>query len=290
MDLNTLKNKINQIRDKFKLERIVDKFFPRRITKKDMKQNFLLNISLLIRHFVVTHKNLVMMLLIGIFAFIIFIAVYLHSYEKKVGEANKWFEISLSFYRKAFIERELTPEQRMQSLKQSIGRFEDVINRFGQTPLKYDALMYQGHAYFEMGDYNTALNKYKKIIDKKPGFYFSDFILINIGKCYEQLNNIQGALSSYQSVIEDYSKGPALAEAKFNIAKIKELTNKINEAFQSYQKIITEHPQSVWSQEARRRVLYIQALAQKPHPKQKPKPKPKTEPNANTQSLELELK
>ncbi|MBU1077143.1 MAG: tetratricopeptide repeat protein [Spirochaetes bacterium] len=257
-----------QLKEKLDPTPLIEKLFSKKISKKDMKGNLLLNISLMIRHFIVTHKNLAIMSMTGLFAFIIFLAIFFRSYEKKVGEANKWFEISLSFYRKAFIDQDLTPDQRVQSLRQSIGRFQDVVNRFGGTPLKYDSLMYMGNAYFEIGDYNNAIKKYQELIDKKSGYYFADFVLINIAKCYEQMNNIQGALTAYQSVIDDYSKATAVAEAKFSIAKLKELTNQADEAFQMYQNVIRDHPQSVWAQESRRRILFLQAIAKKaPAPK-----------------------
>ncbi len=284
MNLTELKEYYKTFKEKIRLEKIADKLFTKSTGKKTLKQNILLNISLMIRHFVVAHKNLVLMIMLGFIALIIFFFIYLNTIEKKTGEANKWFEISLSYYRKAFIDKEMTPEQRMQSLKQSIGRFQDVINRFGNTPLKYDALMYQGNAYFELGDYNSALQKYQELIDKKSRYYFADFILINIGKCYEQINNLQGALDAYQTVIDDYKKKSGVAESKFNKAKIKELTNKVQEAFQIYRNILQEHPRSVWSQEARRRILFIQALAAQQQPKKpQTQPKPQAQPG-QTQS------
>lgn len=258
-----------------KLDELIDKLYSGKITKKEMKQNLLVNLSLLVRHFIITHKNLVMIILAGIAASVILIAVYISSYEKSVNEANKYFESALSFYRKAFVEKDLTPDQRMQSLNDSINRFQYVINTFAGTPLKSDSIIYQGNAYFEMADYNNALKKYQEIIDTKPKFYFADYVLINIAKCYEQFNNIQGAITAYQSVIDNYPDKPAVAEAKYNLAKLKELTNKVNEALQDYQNLITAHPQSLWAREARIRAMFLQTLSK---PAQKPQTPPVGQP------------
>lgn len=275
--------------DRFKLDKIVDKLFSGKIDKKDLKQNFLLNISLIIRHFIVTHKQLATMILLGIAGSIILTAFYISSAEKKFGEANKWFEVALSFYKRAFIGEELTPEERGQSLSESIRRFQYVINQFSSTPLKYDCMIYQANAYFELQDYNNALKKYQELIKKKSRYYFADQVLINIGKCYEQLNNIGGAMSAYQTVIDDYSHGPAVAQAKFQIAKIKELTDKVQESFQDYQNLIRDHPQSIWAQEARRRMLFLQTLAREPQkPQQQPQPSQQLQPSL--QSLDQLLK
>ncbi len=271
MDFNRLKDKF---KNKFKLDKIIDKLFSGKINKKELKQNFLLNISLLIRHFIITNKKLVSIISFGLIALIILSFVYIHSYEIKVNEANRWFEIALSFYRKAFIEKDLAPDERGKAINESIKRFQHVIQNYGNTPLKYDAMMYQANAFFELGNYNNALKKYQEIIDKKSRFYFADFILINIAKCHEQLNNIQGAVSSYQAIIDDYSDGPAVVEAKFYLARIKELTRRGKEAVQDYQNLIRDHPQSIWRREATQRILFLQALSGGAGPQQTKQPSP----------------
>ncbi len=286
MDFNTLKDKLklDKIKlDKFKLDRIVDKLFSGKIDKKDLKQNFLLNVSLLIRHFIVTHKQLVIMILLGIAGSIILIAFYISSHEKKIGEANKWFEGALSYYKRAFVDEELTPEERGQSLGESIKRFQYVVNQFSSTPLKYDSIIYQANAFFELQDYNNALKKYQELIDKKSRYYFADQVLINIGKCNEQLNNIEGAMSAYQTVIDKYSHKPGITQAKFQMARLKELSNKANEAFQDYQNLIKEYPQSVWAQEARRRILFLQTMAKKKPEQSQPPGQPQQQPQQSQQ-------
>ncbi len=271
MDINRF---VNGFKNKFNLNKIIDKLFSGKIDKKELKQNFLLNISLLIRRLIITNKKLVTIISFSLIAFIILSFVYIHSYEKKINEANKWFEIALSFYRKAFIDKELTPDERGKTMNDSINRFGHVIRNYGNTPLKYDSMMYQANAYFELGNYNNALKKYQEIIDKKSGFYFADFVLINIAKCHEQLNNIQGAESSYRAVIDDYSDGPAVAEAKFCLARLKELTRRGREAGQDYQNLIRNHPRSIWRREATQRILFLQTLAGGAGPQQAKQPAP----------------
>lgn len=289
MDFHTLKDKLKL--DKFKLDRIINKLFSGKIDKKDLKQNFLLNVSLLIRHFIVTHKQLVTMILLGIVGSIILIAFYISSHEKKIGDANKWFEVALSYYKRAFVGEELTPEERGQSLSESIKRFQYVVDQFSSTPLKYDSIIYQANAFFELQDYNNALKKYQELVDKKSRYYFVDQVLINIGKCNEQLNNIEGAMSAYQTIIDKYSHKPGIAQAKFQMAKLKELSNKENEAFQDYQNLIKEQPQSVWAQEARRRILFLQTMAKKPEQSQQPgQPQQPQIPQQPAQSLDELLK
>ncbi|MDD5066508.1 MAG: tetratricopeptide repeat protein [bacterium] len=246
---------------RFNLDELIEKLFSKKLFKKEIKGNILLNLSLQLRHLIITYKNFVIFGGAVIIVIIIGIGIYINNYEKNVNEANKWFESSLFIYRRAFLEQKLTTEERMQSIQESINRFQYVINTFPNTPLKYDALMYQGNAYFEIGDYNNALQKYQQIIDEKANFYFADFILINIAKCYEQLSNIQAAVDTYNKIIKNYKKKPNIANAMFNLGKIYELSNKINEAFQMYQQLIQQFPYSVWSQEARRRILFLQTLA-----------------------------
>lgn len=274
MDLKKAKQSLDKLKnikfDRTKLDEFVDKIFSGKIDKKDLKQNMLLNLSILLRHFIIEHKRAVLYALSGIALILILIAWKLHSNEKQINEANAQFEVAISLYKRAFIDKDLTVAERAKSINDSIRRFELVINRYSGTPLKYDSIIYQGHAYFELMDFNNALKKYQELIDKKPHHYFADSVLINIGKCHEQLNNQAQAITAYQKVIDKYSKSVSVPEARFQIAKLKDISGNPAEAVQLYQSIIQEFPRSTWSQEARRRLLFLQSIAlpQKPAVKQ----------------------
>jgi tetratricopeptide (TPR) repeat protein len=237
MNLNETWNRLNQF---------IDQFFSKKIFKRELKGNVLLNISLALRHLILLYKNYILIGAGALVVILVLIALSISRYETKVNEANKWFEASLSQYRRAFLEKKMTPEERYQALQESINRFQYVVTTFSGTPLEYDSLMYQGNAYFELGDYPNALQKYQQLIDKKSSYYFADFILINIAKCYEQLNNIQAAVDTYNRVLTQYKKKSNTAYAMFNLAKIYELTNKVNEAFQLYQQLFQQYPNSIW--------------------------------------------
>ncbi len=252
-------NIYNQIVDK--INNTVSGLFSGRFIKKDVKQNLLLEWSIKIRHFIMANKNIVMYSLAGLVLLLVLIGFYLSQQEKKINEANKWFERSISLYRRAFVEKELSPEERYKALQDSINGFQYVINNFSGTPLKYDSLMYQGNAYYETQDYNNAIQKYQELIRKKSNYYFADFVLMDIAKCYEQLNNIQSAIDTYNIVINKYKKRSNVSTAMFNLGKIYELSNKLNEAVQIYQQLIQQFPNSIWSQEARRRILFLQTFA-----------------------------
>jgi len=296
MEIEKIKSFISGLKNiklnKINLDRISEKLFSGKIDKKDLKGNLLLNLSLLIRHFIVTHKNMVTMILVSVAGAIIVIALYISSFEAKVNKANTQFEIGLSLYKRAFFDEKLSPEERGKSLSDSIKQFGYVIHTFSSTPIKYDALMYQANAFFELQDYNNALKKYQELLDKKSHYYFADQILINIGKCNEQLNNLEGAIAAYQKVVNQYKNKPAVAQAKFQIARLNEMANKVNEAIQGYQDLIRDHARSIWSQEARRRLLFLQTMAP-PQPKQTPKqklPSPGNPPMPSPQSIDQLLK
>lgn len=249
---------IGRFREKIKaLPVFFQKFY-----KNEFKGNILVNVGLALRHLITRYRNYFLMA--AAVAVIIFISLllYVSGYEKKVNEANRAFESALSLYRRTFIEKDMTPESRYQSLQESINGFQYVINSYSATPLKYDALIYQGNAYFELNDYPNALQKYQQLINEKSGHYFADFVLINIAKCYEQMNNIQAAVETYNRLLSQYKKKSNAAYALFSLGKIYELTNKLNEAVQIYQQLYQQFPYSVWSQEARRRILFLQTFAQ----------------------------
>ncbi|MBN1898572.1 MAG: tetratricopeptide repeat protein [Spirochaetes bacterium] len=255
----------------FKLDFNLDKIFGK-IKRKDMKKNILVDIGLYLRHLIIQHKTTAYTILAIIGVLIIATPIYLKNYYDKVNEANTYFEYGLGAYRKALSDPELSPEERANQMGESIKRFQYVINQFSNTPPAADALFYQGHAYYDLGDYNNALNKYQEYYDRYSKKYFADLALLNVGRCNEQLNNFQGAVQAYQKIIHEYPKGTAKAEALFQLGKIHELSNAINQAFQYYNQLINEHPQSPWAREARMRVLFIQSQVR---PEAKPIPEGK---------------
>jgi|YNPMSStandDraft_1061717.scaffolds.fasta_scaffold36219_2 tetratricopeptide (TPR) repeat protein len=239
-----------------------DKLFTTKIRKSDIKKNVLKDFALLLRHFVIEHKNAVIVAL-GIFLIILIaIPLYLNSYEKKVNEANKYFEAGLGAYRKAILEKELSNEERISLMQQSINTFQYVIDQYKNTPPAADALFYQANIYYDLNDFNNALKKYQEYFEKYKRSYFADYALLNIGKCYEQLNNFQGAINAYTELLKKYKKRNNVPSAMFNLAKIYELSNNFNEAFKYYNQLISQYPYSSWAYEAKLRVLFIQSLSQ----------------------------
>ncbi len=245
----------------------LDKLFAKRVSKKEIKKNILVDIGLWIRHYLVDHKPTFYSILLGIALVLIIIPFYIQGRNSKIDQANKFFEYGLGAYRRAFVEKDLSPEERANYVKDAIRNFQYVIDNFNGTPPAADALLYQGNAYYDMGDYNNALNKYKQYAEKYSGKYFADIAWINVGKCYEQLNNFQGAEQAYKKVIDDYADSAGAAEALFDLGKIYELSNNINEAFNYYNKLVSEHPYSPWARQAKLRILFIQAtMVQKKKP------------------------
>jgi tetratricopeptide (TPR) repeat protein len=248
---------------KFNLERLFEKLTSTKISRKQIKRNILVEFGLMIRRYFITHKNTVYFVLAGFFCILIIIPIYLKSYDEKIDKANKDFEQgALGVYRQAFADEKLSPEERANLLQYAINGCQYIIENYKDTPVAADALFYQANAYYELGDYNNALQKYQDYVKKYPKKYFSDLAQINIGKCYEQLNNFQAAVEAYQKVISKYPKRHTVPEALYNLGKIYELNNNLNEAFNFYNKLISEHPYSPWAREARLRVLYIQSQIQ----------------------------
>jgi len=244
---------------------ILDRLFSTKINKKELKRNLLVEWALSAKEYIIEHKNIAYGILIGIVVIIIAVPLYISSYNKKVDEASKFFETGLYFYRNAFYNKDLTPDERLNNLKESIKRWEFVVREFSSTPVAKDALFYEAGAYYELGDYNNAIKKYEELYNKDDDYYFIDIVLIDKAKCYEQLNNLQGALASYQKVVEDYPDSAGAPYAQYNIAKIYELSNKLKEALQGYQKVVANYKYSIWAQQSRKRMLFLQTfLVRKP--------------------------
>ncbi len=218
-----------------------------------------------IKNYIIRHPQALVAGIGVIVAIIIGLIVYHSSKEKLTEEAETRFEFGLGQYNRAITSTELSIDERIAMLNRALNAFNDVYNNFRSTPVAADALMYLGHVYYAMGDYNSALKKYQEYGEKYSDEYWADFAWINVAKCYEELNNLNGAMEAYKKVIDDYPDSVNAPRALFNIGKLYEIMNNLNKALEYYNKVIQRYQrQSMWAYEARKRALLLQALFSRP--------------------------
>lgn len=94
-----------------KLDDIINKLFSNKLDKKALKQNFLLNISLQIRHLIINYKKIVLYILSGIAVIVLAIIIYVLTYEQKVKESTRLFEVAFYYYNQATMNQSLSQDE-----------------------------------------------------------------------------------------------------------------------------------------------------------------------------------
>jgi len=270
------------------LEDFVKRLFTSKVKRKELKKNLLLEWSLAIRHFVVENKQIIMMIGGGIIVGIIILFIYISVHTKKVKQANELWERGVYTYLGSL--REEDPNQRLKMINNSLNIFENIILRYKGTSPYYDALLYKGNILYDVGEYQKALDVYKRLYDENSHYYFAGYVLVNIAKCQEQLGNFQAAVDAYNKVIKKYKKKPPASFARYMLGQLYEVSGRLQDAVNEYQNLIENYKESYWSREASRRLMFLRAIAeamQKNVPRKQIQKKQSTPTSKNSKNIEI---
>ncbi len=100
--------------------------------------------------------------------------------------------------------------------------FETLVKKYPDSPLVDNSLYWMGEIFYSHGDYATALNYFKKVVDNYSGYYPSSkgnkvpAALLKESLCYKGLGDVAKAQELLKTLIRKY---PSTNEA--GIAKVK---------------------------------------------------------------------
>jgi tol-pal system protein YbgF len=88
--------------------------------------------------------------------------------------------------------------------EQSVGLFQELLNKFPQSPLAPDAIYWTGEARLSQGRYEEAVLQFDRVIKEYPGSRKELSALLKQGEAFEKMGDEKAARIIYQKIVTDY--------------------------------------------------------------------------------------
>ncbi|MDP8225508.1 MAG: tetratricopeptide repeat protein [Candidatus Lernaella stagnicola] len=179
----------------------------------------------------------------------------------------------------------ITPEQYEQNaaMAQALGAYTDANAKWSAVAENYDAvatqypdtefgqlaLFYAGNGYYELKEYQEAVTRYEKYLEKVGSDApFAPLAQQSVGYAYEELGKLPEAEKAFLELVKRESTTTSLL-AMFDLARIYEKQEKIDEAIATLKKVdnvqISLGPQvGKLKRQAENKIKWLEASRKKP--------------------------
>ncbi|MDI6785597.1 MAG: tetratricopeptide repeat protein [bacterium] len=208
----------------------------KKITKKDLKEDKLLNIVLTGIDYLKNNKISAKKILyaIGAICLILFVA---YSYVKgQKQEAETLYREALRIYQESSNE---------EGYKEAKDTFKKAL-KFKRTRAGKLAFLYAGNCCYKLKEYQEALKHYKSFVQNFDEYPLIALGFVSLANTAEDLDNFQEAINSYKELIRNYPQSSLVPYAKIRLAKCYEEIKNIKEAKKVLKKVIEEYPDTKW--------------------------------------------
>jgi TolA-binding protein len=111
-------------------------------------------------------------------------------------------------------------------------------------PYDTDAKLRMGDSYYALGEYDKAIQTYKKSVHDKPG---GDYAVFQIGNCYFRQGQIYQAVRTFRQFMQEYPQSGLKEQAQYNIAYIYLNSGNYQQAVTEFKKAVQKFPNSRWA-------------------------------------------
>lgn len=123
------------------------------------------------------------------------------------------------------------------------------------------ARMLRGRLFFAQDEWEKAVDDFEALAQKFPNSYLAPMALMSAAVAYEHMEEYDSAISLYQRVRDEYADSfPNVSYALFSIGRLYEKTENESAAIEAYNEIIDNFSQSNWTNLARDRIIYLEAM------------------------------
>jgi len=115
-------------------------------------------------------------------------------------------------------------------------------SRQSSQPKEDTRTLQAGIESYNIGDYNGAIEKFKKFVDQYPASDSTPEALFFLGESYYRMKEYQQAITNYKKVDNNFSLYPRAGEALFKAGKCLEAMGKEKLAKRVFKKVTAKYP------------------------------------------------
>ena len=132
-------------------------------------------------------------------------------------------------------------------------KFEEIIKKYGSTAAGKAALLKYADLCYQTGDYETAIEMYKKALDAYDAGEIRGFILNGLAYAYESQDAYEEAATYFNRIVTDDS-AVMKDQALFNLGRIYGKMGSPEKQREAYDRIVSDYPDSMYYQLAKEKL------------------------------------
>jgi len=220
------------------------------------KQKFLNNFS----SFLSIRGKLLLLFLILLILTIIGIAIYSEVKSSIIEKSVVLIEEVEDKYNSEFsnFAENSDDPKKMEIMETILSSLDDIIAKYSNYYAGQRALYMKGEIYFSEKQYDKALENYTAFANKYKKSYLAPISLYNTAICYEELGDTDSAISYYKKVIDLYSNNyPNIPHVLFSLGRLYETKEDFNTAIEYYNMVGDKYADSDWTIFSKNRIIFL---------------------------------
>ncbi|MDE3059016.1 MAG: tetratricopeptide repeat protein, partial [Bacteroidota bacterium] len=111
---------------------------------------------------------------------------------------------------------------RQKKLNEVLGTLDDIIGTYSAAPLADDALVKKGEILVSLGEPDSALAAYRKLLADYPNSILRDKVEFRIAELYQNVfHNKEKAIQTYEQLLASYPQSLYISEARKRIRQLR---------------------------------------------------------------------
>jgi len=187
------------------------------------------------------------------------ILIFLIHSKNLERRASYKLSIALNLYNQAVYSQDIKGEKK--KLKEVLKDLEDIEKRYKRTDHGKKALLYIGHIYYHLKDYDNAIKFYRRFLKKtKKDDLLKIMALNGLGYANEEKADFKEAIKWYSKILNINNRF-FQPYAHLNMARCFEKLKNIPEAIKNYREFLKENPDSERSLQVKYKVKVLEEMS-----------------------------
>jgi tetratricopeptide (TPR) repeat protein len=219
----------------------------KKVTKKEMKQDSLVTGYFEAQAWYAGHKNLLKGIGLGVIAFVIAIVVILNNLRTQEQSATTELGKVLPYYDRGSYELAINGNP-----SENIRGLQDIARDYGSNTPAEMARLYLANSYYQLKEYDKALEYYREVDLDDPLLMAS--ASSGIGACLEVKGEHAEAALAFERAASFHTVDSYRVEQIHHAARNFAAAGKNQKAVELFRRITKEYPTSIYAREAERSI------------------------------------